>query len=147
MDWRSVCHSVWCALHSKSNGSVPRSPEETRTRENHAAHPKACFLHLYLRKGGSIKRLQNMTGHTTLRILEGYLHSAEMGSEESKAELERVSPLKSYKLTDGNQHGAYYARDVDKTARENDEDGVGDLGCLRGHRGARIEDLTKERKW
>ncbi len=69
--------------HQKKHGLVKITPHTLRH----------VFCTLYLRKGGSIKRLQNMTGHTTLRILEGYLHSAEMGSEESKAELERVSPL------------------------------------------------------
>jgi site-specific recombinase XerD len=52
-----------------------------------------AFCTYYLRKGGSLARLKNMTGHSSLKVLEGYLHAAEMGSEESKAELERVSPL------------------------------------------------------
>jgi site-specific recombinase XerD len=51
------------------------------------------FCTVYLRGGGSLARLKNMTGHSTLTALQGYVHAAEMGSEESKAELERVNPL------------------------------------------------------
>lgn len=53
-----------------------------------------AFCTYYLRGKGQMPRLMNMTGHQSMKTLAGYLHEAEMGSDENKEELERVSPLK-----------------------------------------------------
>lgn len=48
----------------------------------------------YLRNGGNMERLRLIMGHSTYKTLQGYLHLAEVGSDQAKAELEKVSPLK-----------------------------------------------------
>lgn len=52
------------------------------------------FCTYYLRNGGNLERLRNITGHTTFEMLKGYLHMAEVGSKEAKSEMEAVSPLR-----------------------------------------------------
>lgn len=53
-----------------------------------------AFCTYYLRKGGDIKKLKNITGHSSYEVLDGYLHLAEVGGRAAAEELERVSPLK-----------------------------------------------------
>lgn len=48
----------------------------------------------YLRNGGNMERLRLIMGHTTYKTLQGYLHLAEVGSTQAKAEIEQVSPMK-----------------------------------------------------
>lgn len=53
-----------------------------------------AFSTNYLRKGGDIEKLRNITGHTTYEMLKDYLHLAKLGGEEAQKELEKVSLLK-----------------------------------------------------
>jgi site-specific recombinase XerD len=55
----------------------------------------------YLRNGGNMERLRLMMGHTTYDTTKKYLHLAQVGSEQGKDELERVSPLKMLNETRG----------------------------------------------
>jgi integrase/recombinase XerD len=48
----------------------------------------------YLRNGGGMEKLRMITGHSTYEAMKGYLHLAQVGSDEAKEELARVSPLK-----------------------------------------------------
>jgi site-specific recombinase XerD len=53
-----------------------------------------AFGTYYLRNDGNIERLRMIIGHQTYDTLKGYLHLAQVGSDQTKAELNRVSPLK-----------------------------------------------------
>jgi integrase/recombinase XerD len=53
-----------------------------------------AFCTYYLRNGGKIERLRNITGHSSYEMLKNYLHLAEVGSDQAKEELEESSPLK-----------------------------------------------------
>lgn len=48
----------------------------------------------YLRNGGGMEKLRMITGHSTYEAMKGYLHLAQVGSDEAKDELDRVSVLK-----------------------------------------------------
>lgn len=52
------------------------------------------FCTHYLKNGGNIAKLRNISGHKSLHMLMDYVHLAEIGSKEAQEELERVSPLK-----------------------------------------------------
>jgi site-specific recombinase XerD len=68
--------------HVAKNGLAKVSPHTLR----HA------FCTYYLAEGGSIVRLKNISGHTTLAQLEDYVHLAELGGRGAADELERVNP-------------------------------------------------------
>lgn len=53
-----------------------------------------AFCTHYLRNGGDIEKLRNITGHTSYAMLMDYLHNAKIGNKEAKEELERVNLLK-----------------------------------------------------
>lgn len=53
-----------------------------------------AFSTYYLRNGGNLERLRNITGHTTFEMLKDYLHMAQIGTIEAKAEMESASPLR-----------------------------------------------------
>jgi site-specific recombinase XerD len=56
------------------------------------------FRHLfcthYLKNGGDIEKLRNITGHTSYAMLMDYLHLAKVGGQAAKDELEKVNLLK-----------------------------------------------------
>lgn len=53
-----------------------------------------AFCTYYLRNGGNMERLRNITGHSTYEMLKNYLKLAEVGKDSAKDELEECSPLK-----------------------------------------------------
>lgn len=53
-----------------------------------------AFCTYYIRNGGSVERLRNVTGHKTYTAMLHYLHLAKVGGTEQKEEIEKVSPLK-----------------------------------------------------
>lgn len=53
-----------------------------------------AFCTNYLVRGGDMKRLKNITGHTSYRILENYVKTAETVTSTARAELEKVNLLK-----------------------------------------------------
>lgn len=53
------------------------------------------FATNYLKSGGDVIRLKNITGHTTTKMLEDYVHMAELGGDDAKEKLELHSPLKN----------------------------------------------------
>lgn len=52
------------------------------------------FCTNYLRRGGDIEKLRNITGHTSYEMLKEYLHLAKFGTKEAQDELEKVNFLK-----------------------------------------------------
>jgi site-specific recombinase XerD len=52
------------------------------------------FCTHYLKNGGDIEKLRNITGHSSYDMLMDYLHLAKVGGKEAHAELERVNILK-----------------------------------------------------
>lgn len=86
-----------------------RSPKLTPLAVSHAfqKHRKAlglprmtphsfrhAFCTNYLRSGGDIEKLRNITGHASYEMLKEYLHLAKTGSKAVQEEHERVSLLK-----------------------------------------------------
>lgn len=71
-----------------------------RLKEKHKLPPitphtlRHSFATYYLRNGGNLERLRNITGHTTFEMLKEYLHIAQVGSAEARAEMDSVSPLR-----------------------------------------------------
>jgi integrase/recombinase XerD len=53
-----------------------------------------AFVTNWLRKGGSLDRLKNITGHKTYEMLNGYVQEATASDPISLAQLEKVSMLK-----------------------------------------------------
>jgi integrase len=53
-----------------------------------------AFCTYYLKRGGNPERLRNITGHTSFDALLPYMHLAQVGGAEQKAELEKASPLR-----------------------------------------------------
>jgi site-specific recombinase XerD len=52
------------------------------------------FCTNYLKQGGDIEKLRNITGHTSYQTLQGYLHMAKLGGKAAHEELEKVNILK-----------------------------------------------------
>jgi integrase/recombinase XerD len=50
-----------------------------------------AFCTDYLREGGDIAKLKDITGHTTREQLIDYTHLAKLGSKEAQQELERIN--------------------------------------------------------
>lgn len=82
LDPQHIAHCF--ILHRKKHNLGPITPHTMR----HA------FCTYYLRNGGSMERLRNITGHSSYEMLKEYLHLAQIGGEEAKQEMEKVSPLK-----------------------------------------------------
>lgn len=72
------------AKHCKDN-NLPRITPHTL---------RHMFCTNYLRNGGGLNNLRQITGHQSLLTLEGYLHDAKIGSKHMQDELERVNILK-----------------------------------------------------
>jgi integrase/recombinase XerD len=53
-----------------------------------------AFCTYYLKNGGDIEKLRNITGHSSYEMLKDYLHLAKVGGKAAQEELERVSLLK-----------------------------------------------------
>jgi integrase/recombinase XerD len=58
-----------------------------------------AFCTYYLRDGGSMAKLRNITGHQSYRMLLDYEHLAEVGSQAAREELEKVSLLRTIVTT------------------------------------------------
>ena len=72
-----------------------RIQPDRKVGERITAHVlRHSFSTYYLRNGGNMEKLRLITGHKTYDMLKEYLHLAEVGSDQAKQELERVSPLK-----------------------------------------------------
>lgn len=69
-------------------------PESEKGKRITAHTLRHAFGTYYLRNGGGMERLRMITGHKTYEAMKGYLHLAEVGTQQAKAELEAVSPLK-----------------------------------------------------
>lgn len=71
--------------HVKDNGLEKATPHTLRH----------FFATNYLRSGGNILRLKSITGHTSIAMLQDYVHLGDAGSKEAVDDLERYSPLKN----------------------------------------------------
>jgi site-specific recombinase XerD len=72
----------------KMRAANPKLPKLTAHLLRHS------FCTYYLRKSGNLERLRIIAGHTDIRTTQKYLHLAQVGSDQIKAELEVASPLK-----------------------------------------------------
>lgn len=63
--------------------------------EKISAHSfRHVFCTNYLKNGGQLERLRQITGHQSYDMLKDYLHLAQVGGKEAHEELERVNLLK-----------------------------------------------------
>lgn len=53
-----------------------------------------AFCTYWIKNGGNVEMLRNVTGHKTYSAMQHYMHLAKVGGEAQKAELNRVSPLR-----------------------------------------------------
>jgi len=85
---------VQCTPHSIQQAFRKLQPGSDKKRRITPHTLRHSFGTYYLRNGGNMERLRLLMGHTTYDTLRGYLHLAEVGTQQAKEELERVSPLK-----------------------------------------------------
>jgi integrase/recombinase XerD len=53
-----------------------------------------AFTTYYIKNGGNVERLRDITGHRTYAAMQHYMHLAQVGGTEQKDEIDKVSPLK-----------------------------------------------------